>query len=90
MSITKVKKGDKVLVIAGKYKRKEAIVKLVLVSKNQVILENINLVKRCVKNKDSGENFMSIEKPIDISNVKKIVEKNSKDLLTAKKTKNKA
>jgi large subunit ribosomal protein L24 len=67
----KIKKGDKVKIIAGKDKGKEGKVILVDAKKNKVIVEGINMVKKAVKpspaNPQSG--IVSQEAPIDASNV---------------------
>jgi large subunit ribosomal protein L24 len=67
----KIKKGDKVRVIAGKDKGKEGKVILVDAKKNKVIVEGINMVKKAVKpspqNPNSG--IVSQAAPIDASNV---------------------
>lgn len=67
----KIKKGDKVQVIAGKDKGKEGKVLVVDVKKNKVIVEGVNKVKKHVKpspvNPNSG--IIEQEAPIDVSNV---------------------
>lgn len=70
----KIKKGDKVLVIAGDDKGKESEVLSVLPKSSQVIVKGCKLAKKAIKpteqNKDGG--FVSKEMPIHISNVKKV------------------
>ncbi|GIW57601.1 MAG: hypothetical protein KatS3mg083_546 [Candidatus Dojkabacteria bacterium] len=79
----KVKKGDKVKVLVGKYKGKEGIVLKVFPKKNQVIVEGVNIRKKAVKKGSVGleggstenlndENFKYILHPIHVSNVKVI------------------
>lgn len=67
----KIKKGDKVQVIAGKDKGKEGKVLVVDVKNNKVIVEGVNKVKKHVKpspvNPASG--IIEQEAPIDASNV---------------------
>ncbi len=67
----KIKKGDKVKIIAGKDKGKLGTVLKVLVAEAKVVVEGVGLVKRHIKpgvvSKDGG--IISIEKPIDVSNV---------------------
>ncbi|GHV08861.1 50S ribosomal protein L24 [Campylobacterota bacterium] len=74
MATSKIKKGDKVLVIAGDDKGKEGEILQVLPKKSQVIVKGCKVVKKAVKpsekNKDGG--FINKEKPIHISNVKKV------------------
>jgi len=67
----KIKKGDKVIVIAGKCKNKEGKVLLVDRKNNKVIVEGVNMVKKHQKpnarNQQGG--IISKEAPIDASNV---------------------
>lgn len=71
-----IKKGDKVKIIAGNDKGKEAEVLAVLPKKDAVIVAGCKIAKKAVKpsekNKDGGHE--SKEMPIHISNVKKIEE----------------
>jgi len=70
----KIKKGDKVIIIAGDDKGKESTVLQVLTKKDALIVEGCKMVKKAVKpteqNKDGG--FSDKEMPIHISNVKKV------------------
>jgi large subunit ribosomal protein L24 len=67
----KIRKGDKVKVISGKDRGKISSVLRVLKSDNKIVVEGVNMVKRHVKpgtvSKEGG--IISIEKPIDVSNV---------------------
>ncbi len=69
----KIKKGDNVSIITGKDKGKKGKVAKVLVSENKVIVEGINMMKKHMRPRKSGEKgtMKSIEMPIDASNVKK-------------------
>jgi large subunit ribosomal protein L24 len=66
-----VKKGDKVVVIAGKDKAKTGKVLLVLPKEERVIVEGVNIVKRHTKpnpvNPEGG--IIEKEAPVHISNV---------------------
>lgn len=67
----KIKKGDKVVVIAGSSKAKTGEVLQVFPAKNRVIVEGVNLVKKHTK--PSGENpggINEIAASIHISNLK--------------------
>jgi len=70
----KIKKGDKVQIIAGNDKGKEGEVLKVLTKKDAVLVAGCKVAKKAVKpsekNKEGG--FESREMPIHISNVKKI------------------
>lgn len=67
-----IRKGDQVVVIAGKDKGKRGVVLKVSSTDDQVVVENINMVKRHTKgNPMQGKPGGIIEKemPIHISNV---------------------
>jgi large subunit ribosomal protein L24 len=72
----KIKKGDKVLVIAGDDKGKTGTVIRAIPKTRQLIVEGVKVVKKAIKpteqNKEGG--FDHKEMPIDISNVKKVEE----------------
>ena len=82
----KIKKGDKVKVIAGDDKGVVAEVLAALPRSNRVIVEGVNVVKRHSKpsnaNPDGG--IINKELPISVSNVKLAEAKKAKK--TAKKT----
>ena len=81
----KIKKGDKVKVIAGDDKGVVAEVVAALPRSNRVIVEGVNVVKKHEKpsnaNPDGG--IINKELPINVSNVKKVDDKKKK---TAKKS----
>ncbi len=95
----KLKKGDKVVVIAGSNKGKEG--KITKVLEDKVIVEGVNMVKKHLKpknNNGTGE-IVSVEAPIHASNVmiidpktkkptkiKKEIHKNSKKVRISKKS----
>ena len=65
----KLKKGDKVVVIAGANKGKEG--KITRVLEDKVVVEGVNVAKKHLKpknNNGTGE-IVSVEKPIHASNV---------------------
>jgi large subunit ribosomal protein L24 len=67
----KIKKGDQVIVRAGKEKGKQGTVLRVLL-KDRVLVENINIVKRHTRpnpNKGVTGGIVDKEAPIHISNV---------------------
>ena len=68
----KIKKGDEVIVLAGKDKGRRGNVIQVLVSKQKILVEDINVVKKHEKpnpNTNTQGGIIDIEKPIHISNV---------------------
>ncbi len=62
----KLKKGDKVLVIAGKSKGQSGAIVRVLTSANMVLLDGINLVKRHRKPSAQNRKGQIIDKPMPI------------------------
>ena len=67
----KIKKGDKVIVIAGKDKGKSGHVLRALPKDDKVIVDGVNVVKRHQRARRAGESGQIIDKtlPIHVSNV---------------------
>lgn len=67
----KIKKGDNVIVLAGKNKGQKSKVLVALPAQNKVIVEGVNIVKKHQKSTKSGKKGTTVEKtlPIDVSNV---------------------
>ncbi len=66
----KIKKGDKVIVIAGKDKGKIGDVMAVYPKENKVLVSSINVAKVHKKpTMQTPGQIVEVEKPIDISNV---------------------
>ena len=67
----RIKKGDKVIVIAGSEKGKEGTISKVLPKEEKVIISGINMVKKHVKPNQAEPEGKITEKeaPIHISNV---------------------
>jgi large subunit ribosomal protein L24 len=98
----RIKKGDKVRVISGKYATKEGNVLLVDTKHGRAIVEGLNKVKRHKKpsaNQEKGgitekENFLPLCKlaliapksPQGISKIKYVINKDGKKVRIAKKT----
>lgn len=76
----KIRKGDKVKVIAGKYKGTESVVEKVLVNSNQVVVKDVNLNTKHIKPTKGVEGGINEKfvKPIDASNVMLIDPKSGK------------
>jgi len=70
----KIKKGDTVLVISGKWKGKTGKVLKAFPREFKVLVEGVNIVKKHQKPKRSGEKgeILEIPKPIPVSKVKLI------------------
>jgi len=73
----KIKKGDNILVIAGKDKGKTGKVIKAIPRKLKVLVEGINMKKKHVRPKREGEKGQVVELPsaLNISNVKLICPK---------------
>ena len=81
-----IKKGLKVLVLAGKDKKKEGEVIEIDRSMNRAKVKDINMVKKHVKTtKEKKGGIVSKESFIHISNLKLIDEKTKKSKKEAKK-----
>ncbi|PIV12779.1 MAG: 50S ribosomal protein L24 [Candidatus Nealsonbacteria bacterium CG03_land_8_20_14_0_80_36_12] len=73
----KIKKGDTVLIISGKDRSRKSKVIRALPKERKIVVEGINLRKKHIKPKKSGEKgqIISFPAPLDISNVKLICPK---------------
>ncbi len=67
----KIKKGDTVEVITGKYRSKRGEVKRVILEDNKVVVEGVNVVKKHVKSRTNVRQagIIEVEAPIAVSNV---------------------
>ena len=64
------KTGDKVVVISGKDKKKEGKVTKILRTKNKVVVEGVNIVKKHIKpNGQTNGSIVEMEAAMDASNV---------------------
>ena len=68
----KIKKGDKVIVIAGANKGKKGTVVKAIPAENKVVVEGVNMRKKSRKAVKRGEQSQILEMamPINVSNVK--------------------
>ena len=73
----KIKKGDNVLIIAGKDKGRTGKIMKALPKEMKVLIEGINLKKKHVRPKREGEKGQVVQIPaaMDISNIKLICPK---------------
>lgn len=85
----KVKVGDTVKIIAGKDKGKSGKVIKTLKTKNKVVIEGLNIVKKHSKptNTNDKGGIFDIEAPIHVSNVKVITNAEAKDAKKQEKAK---
>lgn len=76
----KLKKGDKVMVIAGKHKGQSAAIVRVLPKENKVVLDGVNMMKRHMRRTSQARKGQIIEKvmPIHASNVMLVDPKSGK------------
>ena len=83
----KLKKGDNIIVIAGKDKGKTGKIVRVLVSKNRVVVEGVNVMKKHQRPRKSGEKgqTLSIAMPLHASNVMIVDPKGGKATRIGKK-----
>lgn len=83
----KLKKNDNVIVIAGKDKGKKGKIVRVLVAKNKVVVEGINMTKKHQRPRKSGEKgqTINIAMPIHASNVMIVDPKTGKGSRIGKK-----
>ena len=83
----KLKKNDNVIVLTGKDKGKKGKIVRVLVSKNKVVIEGINMMKKHQRARKSGEKgqMMNISMPIHASNVMIVDPKTGKGSRIGKK-----
>ena len=75
----KIKKGDKVQVIAGSNKGKEGIITQIITDKNRAVIEGVNIVKKHMKpaNNNPG-GIVEMSAPIHISNLSLLDPKSGK------------
>jgi large subunit ribosomal protein L24 len=68
----KIKKGDTVLIISGKDRGRKGKVTEALPQKGKIIVEEINMIKKRVRPKKSGEKgqMVKMASPFDASNAK--------------------
>ena len=67
----KIKRGDKVVIIAGKDRGKRGTVRAVLNKHDRVLVEGVNIVKRHQRARAQGQMSQIVEReaPLHISNV---------------------
>jgi len=76
----KIKKGDNVLVIAGKDRGTKGVVLKAIPRRDMVVVEGVNKAVRHVKSRRRGESGQIVEKtmPIHVSNVALVDPKTNK------------
>ena len=76
----KIRKGDKVKVIAGKFKGVESVVEKVIINTGKVLVKDVNLFTKHIKPTKNSEGSIDTKfaKPIDVSNIMLICPKTNK------------
>ncbi len=75
----KIKKGDKVQVIAGSNKGKSGEVTVIITDKNRAVVEGVNIVKKHMKpTNDNPGGIVEMAAPIHISNLALLDPKSNK------------
>ena|SRR3990167_151446 len=71
MSAIRVKKGDQVLILAGKDRAKRGAISEVMPGKRKVAVEGVNVLKRHLKPRGPGKpaGIVEFNAPLDLSNV---------------------
>lgn len=68
--MNKIKKGDKVKVSLGKDHGKTGVVERVIIKKEKIIIQGVNVYKRHIKKQgETAGGTLDLTKPINISNV---------------------
>jgi large subunit ribosomal protein L24 len=69
--VNKLRKGDTVIVIAGKDKNKIGTIERVMPSENRVVVKGVNMVKKTLKrsSKNPSGGIIDLTAPIHASNV---------------------
>ena len=69
-----IKKGNSVIIIAGKDKGKRGKVIRSFPKKSKVLIEGLNITKKHQRPKRKGEKgqVLSVPMPLDVSNIKKV------------------
>ena len=83
----KLKKGDNVIIIAGKDKGKKGKIVRVLPEKNKIVVEDVNVLKKSQRPRKSNEKgqIIKIAMPISASNAMIIDPKTGKGTRIGKK-----
>ncbi len=71
-SITKLRIGDKVIVIAGKSRGETGVIDKIFRTKNRAIINGINIGYKAVKpnpNREEQGGIKAMERPLNLSNV---------------------
>jgi large subunit ribosomal protein L24 len=87
VTLARIKKGDDVIVLAGRERGKRGIVRQVMPSKGKALVQDINISKRHFKpGRARQAGIVDIEQPIDLSNLALVDPKSSKPTRVSTRT----
>ena len=79
MTLQRIKKGDDVIVLAGRERGKRGVVRQVMPSKGKALVQDINISKRHFKpGRARQAGIVDVEQPIHLSNLALVDPKTSK------------
>ena len=79
MTVARIKKGDTVVVLAGRERGKRGVVREVLVKANAALVQDINISKRHFKpGRARQAGIVDVEQPIHLSNLAPVDPKTNK------------
>ena len=79
MTLARIKKGDDVIVLAGKERGKRGVVRQVMPKNGTALVQDINISKRHFKpGRARQAGIVDVEQPIDLSNLALVDPKTSK------------
>jgi large subunit ribosomal protein L24 len=79
MTLARIKKGDDVIVLAGRERGKRGVVRQVMPSKGKALVQDLNISKRHFKpGRARQAGIVDVEQPIHLSNLALVDPKTSK------------
>ena len=80
MTLARIKKGDEVIVLAGRERGKRGVVRQVMPKKGTALVQDINISKRHFKPGRTARQagIVDVEQPIDLSNLALVDPKTSR------------
>ena len=79
MTLARIKKGDDVVVLAGRERGKRGVVRQVMPRQGKALVQDINISKRHYKpGRARQAGIVDVEQPIDLSNLALVDPKSSK------------
>lgn len=79
MTLARIKKGDTVVVLAGRERGKRGVVRQVLPDRNRAIVQDVNISKRHLKpGRARQTGIVDVEQPLHLSNLAPVDPKTSR------------